>query len=289
MTFRKKVTRTVTRAIKAASREKNLLSYKLSGRKAWTKGYFEYKWQRIVAVLHDESIMAAFRNGRALPKEFGAGIDERIVEYPWLLSHIGTEVEKLLDAGSALNFETILTHPALQEKKVTIANLNPESNCFWRRGVSYVFEDIRNLPFLPDTFDAVTCISTLEHIGMDNTKIYTKDLHFKENKTEDYLIALTELKRVLRPGGSLYLSVPFGKHGNFGFFQQFNSTMLRKTIAVFGIEKSKATFYQYIGSGWNISSEEECKNAEYVTADRAKVNPSLPAAASAVACLTFIK
>ena len=47
--------------------------------------------------------------------------------------------DNLFDAGSALNFSDILTFDGLKSKKITIVNLNPESNCFWRKGISYVF------------------------------------------------------------------------------------------------------------------------------------------------------
>jgi len=274
--------------MRGAARRRNLLSYKLSGRRPWTQGYFEYKWQQIEEALHNPRSMAAFREDGPLPSGFGVRIDERIVEYPWLLAHMPEGPARLLDAGSALNFETIITHSKFTEKKVTIANLNPEPNCFWKRGISYVFEDIRALPFLPESFDLITCISTLEHVGMDN-KIYTKDASYNEKKAADYIVALEELKRVLAPGGVLFLTVPFGKYGDFGFFQQFDSAMLVKVVAAFGPTTHTTTFYRYGDGGWQIGSEEECASAAYVTADMAKTSATLPAAAGAVACLTLTK
>lgn len=289
MKLRKKITRTLTRIVKKAVRERNVLSYKLHGKKPWTPGYFEYKWEHIAQTLRNDSLMSSFRDRASLPERFGTGIDERIVEYPWLLSTIPEGPARMLDAGSALNFETILDYPQLKNKKLTIVNLNPEPNCFWRRGISYVFADMRALPFLPDSFDVITCISTLEHVGMDNTEIYIKDATYKENKKEDYLVALTELRRILAPGGKLFLTVPFGAFGNFGFFQQFDHDMLHTLTKTLGTNTCAVTFYKYTDGGWQASTEKDCTSAKYALAADAKKDATLPAAASAVACITFTK
>lgn len=274
--------------IEHMAKKKNLLSYRLHGHRAWGPGYFEYKWEQIAEALKDPEILSTFRNGNHLPEKFGARIDERIVEYPWLLSRIPEEPGRLLDAGSALNFETLIAHPKLADKKMTIINLNPEPNCFWKRSVSYAFEDIRALPFLFDTFDLVTCISTLEHVGMDNTSKYTNDSAYNEMRPDDYLSAIAELRRVLKPRGTLYLTVPFGTYGNFGFFQQFNSVMLERVRNAFG-GKSESAFYRYMEGGWDTSTEEECTSATYTPVDRARKDPRLPVAAEAVACLMLTK
>ncbi len=269
--------------------QKNLISYKLHGQKPWRRGYFEYKWKMIKKYINDHEIIQLFIKKDLLPANFGIGIDERVVEYPWMLSHINKEPAKLLDAGSALNFEAILSHEKIKNKKTTIVTLNPEANCFWHLGISYIFDDLRNLPFTSDYFDVITSISTIEHIGMDNTEIYTSNSKYKENKTEDYLIAINELKRVLKPNGKLLITVPFGKYHNFGFFQQFDKSMINKIISTFGTDKCQITFYKYTNNGWQICAEEPSSTAEYITSDRAKKDSSLPAAASAIACILITK
>lgn len=262
-----------------------MLSYELYGRKPWSRGYFEYKWKIIGQALDDNNIIAAFNNAGFLPDNYGYGVDERVVEYPWVIANMPSGSASILDAGSAFNFETILTHPKLENKKITIVNLSPESNCFWRRGVSYLFEDIRKLPFADNSFDIIVCVSTLEHIGMDNTEVYTADSRYKENKVEDYLVAVTELKRVLKPGGNLFITVPFGKYQNLGFFQQFNSDMFDKVVKIFN-GQADARFYKHISSGWQLSSQEGCNTAEYIGK---KGENSSVAGAIAIACINLIK
>src|SRR6185369_11734557 len=99
----------------------------------------------------------------------GVGIDERCVEYPWLVSRLSREPETMLDAGSALNHAFLLDLPQLSTKKLHILTLAPERNCFFQRGIGYLYEDLRRLPLRSELYDCVACISTLEHVGCDNT------------------------------------------------------------------------------------------------------------------------
>ena len=45
----------------------------------------------------------------ALPVGHGFRLDERIVEYPWLFSRLPSGAGNLLDAGSVLNYEFLLS------------------------------------------------------------------------------------------------------------------------------------------------------------------------------------
>src|SRR4030088_2822748 len=56
-------------------------------------------------------------------KGFGYKLDERLVEYPWLFSRLPDGPGALLDAGSVLNHDFILSHSRLQSKNITIMTL----------------------------------------------------------------------------------------------------------------------------------------------------------------------
>lgn len=188
---------------------KQVDSYISNGRKPWSEGYCLFKENYILQAINDTSLLDKFRNKLSLPKQYGEFLDERVVEYPWFLSKVSQESGKLLDAGSALNFNYILHHESLNQKNITILTLEPEKNCFWKDRVSYVFSNICDLPFKDDWFDEVASISTIEHIGMDNS-IYSFNPNFKENNKFGFVNAVTELKRVTKPGGKfilLYLMV----------------------------------------------------------------------------------
>ncbi|MBU4370174.1 class I SAM-dependent methyltransferase [Candidatus Parcubacteria bacterium] len=267
-----------------------IINYKISGKKPWSNGYNEYKWLFIKKIINDEKIINLFRTQKKLPGNFGVGIDERVVEYPWIISNISPDLGKLLDAGSALNFSKILEHDIFSNKKIIIANLNAESKCYWKKEISYLYDDIRNLPFKDEAFDAITCVSTLEHVGMDNTAMYTKNEKYKEGEKEDYLKVIIELKRLLKQNSELLITVPFGEYKNFGFFQQFDTKMVKKIIDIFNSEKYSVDYYQYTKQGWQISNEIESSKEKYFNIHTEKNIPSdLAAAARSVACIKLKK
>ena len=102
-------------------------------------------------------------------------MDVRVVEIPWVLAHLNNQGgSSLLDAGSALNNEVVLSSTLLKNKKISILTLAPESQCYWNLGIAYIFGDLRNLDFRDNLFDSIICISTIEHVGMNNIYIYVQ-------------------------------------------------------------------------------------------------------------------
>ena len=152
-------------------------------------------------------------------------LDERCVEYPWLLANLQQEPKILLDAGSTLNHDFILDHSILQHKTVHILTLAPEKNCFWEKGISYMFHDLRQIPTQDEYYDVIVCSSTLEHVGCNNVA-YTNNNSHHENNLDDFAIVMQELRRVLKSRGRLLITVPFGVYQNFGTFQQFDQSLL---------------------------------------------------------------
>lgn len=259
--------------------------YQAAGRRPWSRGYFTFKFEYIKKVLNNPEIMNKFRNGEGLPDGYGYALDERSIEYPWALSRISQEPGgNLLDAGSTFNYKQIIEFPGLKNKRITIINLNPESDCFWQKEVSYVFGDIREMPFREDYFDCINCISTLEHVGMDNT-IHTKKQKDKEENVFDFEKAVLELKRVLKKGGKIFITVPFGRYQNFNHFQQFDQARVKRILEAFKPQSQRIDYYKYENKGWNISDEESCKDVEYSkNPDEGSV-----AAAKSVVCLELTK
>jgi hypothetical protein len=242
--------------------------------------------------------MDQFRSGH-LPEGFGKRLDERVVEYPWLLSRLTQfgQPLRILDAGSTMNHELILSHPAVKPHKWTILTLGPEANCFWDRGISYLYEDLRCTSFKNECFDVVVSISVIEHVGMNNAP-YVDNHTYREHQPDDYLPAIREMRRIIKPGGSLFVTVPFGKYQNYGWLQQFNSEMLSKLIAEFRPRKFNKTFFRYSERGWNFATQEECSSLLFSDATGnmlfpdhkfPKLDPDFAVAARGVACLELEK
>jgi SAM-dependent methyltransferase len=222
-------------------------------------------------IIGNDEMLQVFRVGQELPEGFGARLDERVVEYPWALSRLGRFAEKsrFLDAGSTFNHEAILEHPAVRTHKWSILTLSPETKCFWDLGVSYLYEDLRCVPFKDEWFDAVVSISVIEHVGMDNV-FFGVEKAYRENRPQDYLRAVREMRRIIRPGGSLFLTVPFGRYEDHGWLQQFDSGMLSALISEFRPQNVNKTFFRYTERGWKLAEEEECKDLSFSNAIRNK-------------------
>lgn len=263
--------------------------YLKNGRVPWSPGYKQYRMALLQKTVREESLLALFRNGGSLPKGYGMGVDERVIEYPWILSRLDTRAGRLLDAGSTLNYAYLLDLPALVSKSIVITSLAFE-HLEKRPNVTYLVEDLRDFSAREDSFDWIVCISTLEHVGLDNTKLYTKDSAFNESHPMDYRKALQELKRVLRPNGRLLLTVPFGRAENFGWMQQFDKQGLVDIVSSFESDPSRLDFFKYEPSGWARSDSYACEDCCYFDVHSASSPaPDLAAAARAVACLELVK
>lgn len=239
----------------------DLKAYLRNGRRPWSRGYDVFKRRFLRVCLRDDDLMERFAAGADLPVGFGEFLDERVVEYPWLMSRLCATRRRLLDAGSVLNHVELLDQSKLASKSITILTLAPESECHWRRGVSYTFADLRELPFRDDYFDEVVCLSTLEHVGKDNARIYTGKNAHREDEPDSYLAAARELERVCKPGGLIALSVPYGRFVDYGWYQQFDRGMLDQLLGVFAGEV-RVTFFRYAGGGWQISTSDACADCE---------------------------
>jgi SAM-dependent methyltransferase len=259
--------------------------FNIRGQKPWSYGYNPYKWRRL-----KEYLINNFFNEGQLIKNYGFRIDERIIEYPWFFSRLPKDSGTLLDAGSILNYELIVNQPSLQSKKIFISTLGPEGNCFWKRGISYVFEDLRNCCYRDNYFDWVACISTAEHIGLDNTLLYTDDISKKENNPNTYLNAIREFYRVLKPGGILFLTLPFGKKINRGWFQVFDGNMIDELITVFNPSSVIETHFRYQPKGWVKSDRELSKDATcFDIHQQTEYEPDLAAFSRGIVCLELKK
>jgi len=262
--------------------------YLNSGRIPWTEGYWEYKYDYIGEVIVGEKVKD-FASGR-LPPGYGYRLDERAVEYPWFISRLKDDEKVLLDAGLVLNFHQIISAEKLRSRKVYICTLDYEGNLGTKPSPSYIYEDLRDLCFKDGFFDAICCISTLEHVGMDNTMLYTDDESKKESKKSAYLAVLKELSRVLKEGGTVYLTMPFGKHRDFGWFQVFDSAMVSNALDAFRPSKAEKTFFRYHDNQWNFSDEEGCRDGDFFDINTQKeYEKDYLAGARCVACLEMIK
>lgn len=155
-------------------------------------------WAPLMTKLADEAppLDARFHaSGAEMP------VTERSVEIPWLVANLGTP-RRILDVGSKdATYAVALGNTGAD---VTLSDtrdfdLPPRYKDVWKW--------IGSAAEMPEQwtgrFDLVTCVSVLDHVGLEAYG----------NTADDTLLARTvaELARVTAPGGRLLLTVPFGR------------------------------------------------------------------------------
>jgi ubiquinone/menaquinone biosynthesis C-methylase UbiE len=156
--------------------------------------------------------------------------------------------------------------------------------------VRYEFADLRALPYRDEWFSHAICASTLEHVGMDNT-LYGAAGSRSTDPADEAVAALRELLRVTRAGGSLLLTVPFGRRSDRGWLRVFDGDDLERVIVRSGWSQQYSRFFRATLDGWREVDQEQAREAGYnEPAGRGeRSSPSFVAAAEAVALVEFVK
>jgi len=121
----------------------------------------------------------------------------RTVEYGFAADNTNVTTRNLLDVGSAGSFFPL--QMAKRGFQVTAVDVRPYRQT--HQNLNFIQADITKLPFAAEFFDTITCISTIEHLGLS---AYGDPRH--DNADES---AIIEFKRVLVPQGRLILTTPF--------------------------------------------------------------------------------
>lgn len=281
-------------AKKIALKKKEIeINFFHNGQIPWSEGYIAHKKESIIKNISDAVILDEFFNKR-VPVNYGFRLDERIVEYPWIFANIQKNKTIFLDAGSTFNFDYLLSNELIENKEKYIYTFYPEGKNFNEKKISYVYGDLRELPFKNDFFEEIVCQSTIEHIDMDNS-MYGYDLKSTldsvTNKSYEYLKVIDELLRVLKTNGQLLLTFPYGKFENHGFFQQFDNEMVKKIIEKMDcLGEYELTFFKYLSEGWVITSQEDCNDSEsFNPHTQIGKKDDFAAHSRAICCMKFIK
>ncbi len=259
--------------------------YFARGNRPWSAGYYTAK-KRAICTGIDEGVLV--RNND-LPSGYGRRIDERVVEYPWVYSQLPAVPGKILDAGSALNHDFLIARAPLSNAVLSIMTLAPEKRCFWEKSISYVFGDLRKTQLADSVFDVVVSVSTIEHIGLDNTLFYTGDSSKKETDVMGFVPAVTEFKRMLKSGGLCLITVPFGRPGAHGWYQVFDFNLVMKVIESFQPTDYSIDYFGYDEKGWHRAELKDVENVEFFDIHEGKpFATDYAAGARGVACIRLI-
>ncbi|MFL5954442.1 MAG: class I SAM-dependent methyltransferase [Gaiellaceae bacterium] len=186
---------------------------------------------------------AAQRRAGARPRNLQAppGVDERPVEIAWCLSRVRPG-EKVLDVGYAFA-EPVYLAGLGELGDVTGVDLVHADV----PGVVSVQADLRDLPFEDEQFDVAIAISTLEHVGRDNTQY---GIDAEENDTLD--AALRELRRVAK---RVLVTVPTGEREVLAEQSVYEPSEWVDRFARAGFLVYEDELYELLGDGWRSVAE----------------------------------
>jgi O-antigen chain-terminating methyltransferase len=212
-----------------------------------------------------------------LPFEpFGEGDTERCVEIPWAISCFQKQ-KTVLDVGygNAENryIQELLSLNIPELFGIDLVHRNVP-------GITSILGDIRKTSFIDNYFDLVFCISTIEHIGRDNS---SNPLPYEGEFFEDFegdFQALKELYRIVKPKGKVIITVPFGSFFNYGWFVHYDEKRLQNLLKSTDFKVLLEDYYIY-KAGWYNCNKSELKNILYQ-------DNSAPAAAG-LACILLQK
>lgn len=216
-----------------------------------------------------------FTSGAQLPAGYGKGLSERAIEFGWAMAQgMGGDV---LDAGSTFNHPYTLDALLPRASSLRVFTLAPEPVNFPERGVIYEYGDLRAMPYVDASFDFVASLSVVEHIGMDNRDYGAEDDR-DGSAGNGSAAAVTEMVRVLRPGGTLLVTVPYGRAHNHGWFRVLDADGVEQLRSATSDPSASVTVYGDTDNGWRLSTMEAEADATYGEWK-----------AGAVACLKAVK
>jgi glycosyltransferase involved in cell wall biosynthesis/SAM-dependent methyltransferase len=226
-----------------------------------------------------ESLLAQVRaEGRAFTlhdhdEPVGPETTERVVEIPWVLSRYRGE-RRVLDIGYA-NASGVYLAAMLSLGIPDLHGLDLASSPF--TALKGVRADIRRMPYRDGVFDLVLCISTIEHIGLDNTRYGVRG---KRREGGD-VAALAELARVLAPEGRLLVTVPFGRYEEQDWFVQYDLTAWRALVSTAPLRPVEQEVFRLTEQGW-VRALDPRSTEQLAYGDEAP-------AARAVLCATLVR
>ncbi|HSE84296.1 MAG TPA: DUF268 domain-containing protein [Thermodesulfobacteriota bacterium] len=159
-------------------------------------------------------------------------VNERIIETVFVFNHIG-----LNGVGKrALEFGCTRSHLALQLASLgyEVCGIDLREYKFTHPGLKFYQQ---NLLYFEDGegFDYVTAVSSIEHIGLGA---------YGEDKNESDLHQVTaKLAGLLKPGGKLIVTVPFGQEYEDEFLRSFTYDSIISLFPREGISLVDERFY----------------------------------------------
>jgi SAM-dependent methyltransferase len=157
---------------------------------------------------------------------------DRFLEYPWMLKNIKIKSGRILDVGSTAS--NMLYDFLPREMEINSIDLNDKH--FKDSAIKFSVGDIRKTEYPDDYFDVISCISTLEHIGVSGR-------YGSDEDADGDLKAVREMGRILKPGGEMLITVPYGIRDILPINKLYNKERIAELFKDFSLMEIKYKKY----------------------------------------------
>lgn len=224
-----------------------------------------YKDKRAKFILaHIENIL----NEEDLPEKFlGAGrFDERVVEYALLAWFLRSQapVSRMMDLGMSVNNDSVKAAVEKNVEKLRFVNPAPDEKLVSFTPAEVFSAGIKDFNSLPSDNTLLTSISTVEHVGYDNSQYGLRGAtqYFFPSQKLLRLLALFADSVTVNSGASVFVSFPiWRKQLNLHpvTLRFASQTFGRSDVDFFIAELSKQGFYVRFDS-YSIVGEDFVRN-----------------------------
>lgn len=157
-------------------------------------------------------------------------VGDRDVEWSWIAGHIPPGPGEAMDFGNGGSFLGLAA--AQRGFNVSAVDLGDITWPYEHPRLRLVRGDVLTLPFETHRFDLVLSCSTVEHVGLVGR------YGVAEGKPDGDLEAMARLRSLMKPGGTMLMTVPVGQDAVFSpLCRVYGSTRLPKLLSGYKVEK----------------------------------------------------
>ncbi len=143
----------------------------------------------------------------AVKKNISNLAGDRDIEWSWVSSQMPSGPGEALDFGPGGSFLGLTA--AQRGFKVTAVDLEPVQWYYVHPTLQFIHGDILELSLPINHFDLIINCSTVEHVGLAGRYSVT------ENIPDGDLEAMARLRKLMKPGGVMLLTIPVGQDAVF--------------------------------------------------------------------------
>lgn len=132
-------------------------------------------------------------------------LHSRCIEYPFAASRVGN-AEAILDVGTAKADNLWIRW--LDNLPITVHATDYDPLVFPAHNLIFHQSDVRNLPIEDNFFDRILAVSVIEHIGLEKPQVNAEIAPSTSVQGDED--AFRELVRLLKHGGEIIMTFPFG-------------------------------------------------------------------------------